>query len=157
MSLWDKLNAVKNFVTGGSAKVLLEFDQASLKKPFTVKVGAVIGNADISPKEVYIVIKGVERIEIKSTTHTSTGELSKLATTGSTLETTTYESTIIVASLSEPLRAGEAYEWKKEIQMPEKLNSTYFGTNVKHYYQIYAGLNTAGNDPTTSWKDLELF
>ncbi len=158
MGFWDKVKSVKNMVTGGGAKVYIEFldDELSLGEPFHVKIIAEVSSTDLDIRGVYLKIEAQERIEAEGIEIEYEGGEREVEheIVRKTVETFRDE---IRVSGPETLAANETYVWETEITLPENLNGTYHGVHAWHEYAMFAGLDAPGNDPDSGWVGFEIY
>lgn len=158
MGFWDKVKSVKNMVTGGAAKVHVEFmeHERELGEPFNVKITAHVKDADLSINGVYLKLRAEERIEadgIEVEYEHGEQEVEREIVRKSV---TTFQHEINVSG-PEDLTANETYEWEVEIVIPDNLNGTYRGQFAWHEYALFAGLDATGNDPDSGWVGFEIY
>lgn len=156
MGIMDKLKAMKNAVTGGGAKVQLEAVNPTKGSPFTVKVRATVGDADLKIDKVYVNVAGVETIEIDVPVEEKDEKQNVVKKTErKSAETNTHNAEIVLAG-AQTLTAKQEYQWEGTVQLPETASSTYSGVNAKHEWKLLAGLSTFGNDPDSGWITVEI-
>lgn len=161
MGIFDKLKAVKNFVTGGGATVTVEINEPSLTQPFQVVVRTHVADADIKVTKVYLQIKAIEEVVLNDVPVPIEEEIDgetrvvRVEREDYRREVTTYEQEIVVADQQE-LPAGSEHEWQAEITLGDAL-PTFNGHNARHYWQIFAGLDMFGNDPDSGWVTFEMW
>jgi len=142
-----------NKITGGGAKVSIEFIEPHLRETFKVKIMVTVADTDLKAAKIYLNIRSAEHTTTLSATDpdndsTSTEEVSS--------QVETYSTELVVAG-GQTLKANETYEWFKEISLPPSAMPTYHGKNVRHEWEFYAGIDVAGNDPDSGWVKVELF
>ncbi len=149
-------NKLKNFVTGGGAKVSVAAVEPTLGGPFQVKIHAAVEEADIPIEQVYLKIASMETVVIKDV------EIARLV--GETVEkvkedlertTTVFDHKIEVAG-PQTLKAKEEYDWETTVTLPADVLPTYIGMTARHEWKILAGLAVSGNDPDSGWVVIEL-
>ena len=142
---------MKNFVTGGGAKVTLEAIEPALGGPFKVKIHAAIEDADIEIKEVYLKVASLETVIIKNVEIARMID-EKMETIREDIENTT---TVQVAG-PQTLKANEEYDWKTTVTLPDNALPSFIGITAKHEWKLMAGLDTSGNDPDSGWVVIHL-
>ncbi len=172
MGFMDKLKQMKNFVTGGHAKVFLEIVEPSLDEPFTLKVKAVVGDAPVKVARVYGYIKGSERVTIEnvkvSEEHTEVvaedeygdGEVvDREVEVGHRDVSRTKQTAYVEVNIAgaQELEANQEYTWEAEVKIPADSLPTYDGFNATHFWFAQAGLDVAGNDPDSGWIKFEAY
>lgn len=154
MGLFDKLKAAAKYVTGGGAKVSVEALEPSLDRPFKVRVGAVVSEAELSIDRVYLNIRAEEEVRLPKPRNREQSE-SELNENDFREEQQTFRQEFPVSG-AETLSAGGEYSWEAEISLPSGLNGTYIGRNAWHRWYIQAGLDAKGNDPDSGWVEIKL-
>jgi len=142
MGLFDKIKGAKDALTGGGANVNVQVGQVSLREAFDVTVQASSTGNDVKYSKVYIKIQGVEECEVED------GD-SKKKVRGSA-KTIDLVETVAPAGV---LGANESDEWTIQVQLPQSATPEFKGKFTRHYYRIFAGLDTVGNDPDSGWQE----
>jgi hypothetical protein len=142
-----------NKMTGGGAKVFAEAVNPALCEPFEIKVTANVSDADLKIDKVYLYIKAVERVVVRDFDIEMDGRRKVEDVFG---ESETYRNEIIVSG-PQTLQANQSYEWTVQVELPNNVLPTYLGNNAWHEWEIYAGLDAAGNDPDSGWVKIELY
>lgn len=151
MGFMDKLKSMKNAITGGGAKVHLDVVNPTKNAPFTVKVQATIGDADVKIDKVYVNVEGVETIEMEVPVVEKDAKPDAPAKSErKSAEAKTYQKEIVLAG-PQTLKAKQQYAWEGTVQLPETALATYKGVNAKHEWRLMAALSTFGNDPDSGW------
>ena len=142
---------LKNFVTGGGAKVTIEVIEPALGGPFQVKIHAEVEDADIEIKEVYLKVASLETVIIKDVEIAKMID-EKMETVREDIENTTtvHDQKIEVAG-EQTLKANEEYDWETTVTLPENALPSFIGITAKHEWKLMAGLDTSGNDPDSGW------
>ncbi|UZR98697.1 hypothetical protein [Chondrinema litorale] len=158
MGFFDKLKQVKNMVTGGGAVVnVAPANQINDgNEPIAFKISCQVKDADVSVRNVYLKVRAIEEVVCRDTdiARDYDGEIRTIQEdVTNTCET--YSTEIQVAA-AETLEANETYEWIVEFEVPSNLNGTYRGHNALHEWEVYAGLDVAGNDPDSGWVTFEV-
>lgn len=148
MGLFDKIKAAKNAITGGAAKVYISSTPVSLEDPFVVTVKAIIGDADVKADRVYLYVKSLEEISIEGYNIDIDDAADDVLHDEETLR---IEMDVTGAQV---LSANETYEWEAEVTLPSHAKPQYRGTNCKHVYYAYAGIDALGNDPDSGWVEI---
>ena len=154
MGIFGKL---KNMITGGGATVTLEAVDPSLTQPFKVTINAVVGDADLAIKRVYLRIAGEENVVVRDVQIAKTfGDEVRVEREDVGGSAVTFEDEVEVAG-EQTLEANQEYTWETEISFPEGNLPTYRGTIASHEWKLFAGLDARGNDPDSGWVDIELY
>ncbi|MCA9565467.1 MAG: hypothetical protein KC561_18345 [Myxococcales bacterium] len=150
MGLFDKLKGMKNAVTGGGAKVTIEVGQGTRGQDIPVVVRAV-GKANFQITSVYLLVRGMERIEIKDT------DWDDGRKTTETIRKThaTFEQRFEVAG-AQTIEDGGEYAWEAVFQVPDTAFPSIKGRYIEHVWQVQAGLDAKGNDPDSGWLELHV-
>ena len=153
MGFFDK---VKNYVTGGAAKVTVEAVEPALGGPFRVKIHAAVEETEIPIKEVYLKIVSMETVVIKDVEIAQQVE-DKMETVRQDIENTTtaHDQKIEVAG-EQVLQANQEYDWETTVTLPENALPSFYGITAQHEWKILAGLSTSGNDPDSGWVEIKL-
>lgn len=154
MGLFSNL---KNFVTGGGADVSLEvIDKAKRGSSVTVRVTAVIGQADIEIEHVSVKVVGRESVKIPNVKVAKTvNDVVQIEKKTVDHSENTFDAKSELAS-EMTLKAAQSYTWETDIELPEDALPTFEGKNAKHTWRAMASLVMRGNDPDTGWLDFEV-
>ncbi len=150
MGFLDKLKSVKNFVTGGGAKVSVQIGQPALGQPIPVLVRAQVDSAPINAAKVYVAIRAVESIHMVVRDQDTPGDKDRVQTSD-----TTFSQEFVIAG-PQQLAAGSSHEWQGQIMIPPGVQPTYQGKNAKHEWSVLAALDVTGNDPDSGWIEFVL-
>ncbi len=159
MGFMDKLKSMKNAVTGGAAKVYVEFDGDAVRgEPFTVRVKAVIDSAPVKIDKVYLEVKGEEEVEISGVPVArdtdGDGDVDGSVETVSRSHDN-FSHTYNIGGPKE-LAANETYEWEVEIEIPVTCLPSFQSHFCHQDYRLFAGLDAFGNDPDSGWVDFQV-
>ncbi|MEM0942262.1 MAG: hypothetical protein AAGI25_21095 [Bacteroidota bacterium] len=158
MGLFDKLKQAANFVTGNSAIVNIRTESPVNSKSAPIKfiIDAQTKDSSVNVRNVYLKIRSVEQVEVlDSDTHTD--EDGKTHRSSEVVrESETVFSIDLQVSGSEELAPNSSHSWEFEYNIPSSENPTYRGRKAQHIWQMYAGLDTAGNDPDSGWNTFEV-
>ena len=156
MGLFDKIKKMKNYLTGGGAKLTVQAIEPKLQEPFTVKVHAVIEEEDIDIQKVYVKLRGIEEVTIRDS-----AVLNKLSEGGvqrsSVSDSTSTANVEIPATGPLTLQAGQEYDWEVTVDLPSGSLPTYNGRNATHKWSVLAGLDKKGNDPDSGWQEITVY
>jgi len=144
MGLFDKIKSAVNSVTGGAAtvKVTPSQNEFSASEPIKFTVSSVIKDADVNVKNVYVEIRSMERVKFEDTKDGHKHYINK--------EHETYRQKQEIAG-EQLLKGKSENTWEAELTLPQTVQSTYNGMYSNHVWEIYAGLDTKGNDPDSGW------
>ena len=156
MGLLGKLKSLKNAVTGGAAKVYVDVPSATLSEPFEVTVRAQPQGCDVKYDRVYLLVEGVESVEVPDydIEYEENGE-KRRRTEIVRKKATSLNFEVTVANGGE-LKENESGEWTVEVSLPENALPEFRGRFTRHSYRVFAGLDCFGNDPDSGWIDINL-
>jgi hypothetical protein len=150
---------LKNKITGGGAKVSLQFEQPSLHNPFNVKVTALVSSNDLKIEKVYLYIRGIEKTSVRNVEvyeKDMSGDM-RLVRKDINGEFEVFPKSEIVVAGAQTLNAGQTYEWTASVNIPGGTKPTYKGVTAFHEWQFLAGLDAPGNDPDSGWITVDLY
>jgi len=144
MGLFDKIKSAVNSVTGGAAtvKVTPAQNEFTASEPIKFTVTALIKDADVNAKNVYVEIRSMERINFEDNHDGHKHYINK--------EHQTYHQKLEIAG-EQQLKGKTEYTWEASLTLPQTVQNTYNGMYGNHVWEIYAGLDTKGNDPDSGW------
>lgn len=156
MGFLDSIKNLKNAVTGGAAKVSVAASGARLAEPFAVTVRAVSQGVTVKYSRVYLIIEGVESVDVPdcevqvtqggaSQTHKGRGQKSGVSVR--------HEVNLAAVGEIAPDQTGE---WSAEVRLPAGALPEFRGKFSKHEYRVFAGLDCTGNDPDSGWQPLRV-
>ena len=164
MGIFDRLKQARNFISGGSATLSLDFDKSYYQQgdPISVKINCQVKDRDIFINKVYLQVKAIETVKVKVRNSTSHSQNTSNIHRGSSLERTETETYVSFkmdqqVAPAQALQGGEYYEWESTFELPEEVLPTYIGENAKHVWKAFVGLDTSGNDPDTGWQEFTLY
>ncbi|HRG48686.1 MAG TPA: hypothetical protein PLX69_09485 [Leptospiraceae bacterium] len=141
---------IKNKITGGGAKINLEFSNLTLAAPFQVKMVATISDsADLKVDKVYLKIRSSE-IAVINRASVSTDD-----NNSQSFNETVFTKEFSLSG-SQVLTKGKTYEWTQEIALPSECKPTFTGKMIFHEWYVLGGLEVPGNDPDSGWTRIEL-
>ena len=151
------LSKMKNFVTGGGAKVTVEVaDSISRGSTLQVRVTAVIGDNDLNAENVTLKVSATEKVSLKGVEvadRHDDDDGTERKTVSHSEQTFGREKSVASA---QTLSANETYTWDAEIEIPNDVLPTYRGRNAKHRWNVLAALEVRGNDPDSGWVDFDV-
>ncbi len=156
MGFFDKVKSIKNFITGGAAKVYLDSSEIVFGEQFELRIRVQVDDADLKIDRVYVEIEGIEEIEVPDVDviYEEDGEEERRLEIVRA-ETTTTELEITVDD-GQVLNANEKYEWTVNIELPSDALPPYNGQYCQHSYMARASLDCFGNDPDSGWIELDI-
>ena len=147
---------IADAVTGGWAKVHLQWSEVAPGKPIEVKVTADSVKNDKDVLEVYVRVMASEKVTVPNVRVAEKfGTEIREKTTSVSHSQATYDQKFPIAG-AQSLKAGKTYEWTGSIVIPAGGLPTYKGQNASHTWSILAGLGTKGNDPDSGWFEITL-
>ena len=139
------LDRMKNYVTGGAAKLQLELPAIGYPSmPIAVKV-RITAEADFKCEGLYLDVVGTEHLQFRP----------QGAQQDVTSSESTYRQSLQVTPPFE-LGKGETKEVSAVVTLPREAQPTYQGKHGKHTWQLQARLEAKGNDPDSGWKELRI-
>jgi len=145
---------VKNFITGGGAKVSVSVEQPRLSEPFGVEVQA-LAESQLDIRRVWVEVRSREFIDarVRVREHDAddgpSHDYQRVRE-----EETLLEQTFDLAG-PQTLPEGETVSWSGQVTLPAGAQPNFRGHHAKHIWQIRAGLDVTGNDPDSGWIDLD--
>ena len=139
---------LKNKVTGGAATVTVNVPAARRGQIAEVKIQAT-AKANGKASAIYLLVRATESCEIKGSHH-SDPKFKEEKVRG---RRTSYEHRFSVAGATE-LKEGQTYDWNAQIELPTNVGPSLNGEMIDHEWEIQAGLDMAGNDPDSGFKDI---
>lgn len=147
MGFFDKVKNLANKVTGGGAKVTLSFEGGKLGEPVKVTITAVVKDAPVEIKKVYLRVKSVEKINIPKNEMPVNNNQA-----GVSIEKEVYTRQEFEVAPAQTLEGGQTYTWTHDVTISDpQAMPTYFGKFVSHEWIFFAGLDAKGNDPDSGW------
>lgn len=146
MGLLDKLKGAVNAVTGGAAKVTIEFQPALAYPGDTVKVKITTTSTgqEVKSKGIFVDLRGVEELALKKgDANTLEGDL--------TLSKTTFEQEFKIAP-ELVLAANETKTFEGSFQIPAGVQPTFKGTWARYTWEIRGRMEAFGNDPDSGFQ-----
>jgi hypothetical protein len=149
MGLFDKLKQAKNFITGGSATVILlhenrEYDKAA---PIKIKINVKVKDAPVSPTAVYLDIRSKESVDLNVSVNGKKEHIKE--------DHFGYKDTVKIL-LNEELQALQSYDWELEFTLPSTTQPTFHGHLSHFVWEIKGALDVKGNDPDSGWVEVRV-
>lgn len=149
MGFMDKLKAAASAVTGGAAKVTIEYQPqvAFAGDTISVKVTATSTGAEVKSKGVFVDIRGVEHVHVN---HNEANTQNDIHASKATFE----QSFQIAQPFVLPPKETKLFEGT--IQIPPTLQPSFKGTYTEHRWEIQGRVEAFGNDPDSGWQPLRI-
>ncbi|MEQ8239372.1 MAG: hypothetical protein RIA69_09165 [Cyclobacteriaceae bacterium] len=149
------LKKIKNYITGGAAKVDVVFENNKVQSTSPVRcfvTAEASQNCNIS--KVYVEFKGEEMYLATEETTDSDSDGNMISSTSDrkSYEPVHYEKKI--AAKKTHLKVGESEKWLVSFNFPEEVIPTYHGKNAHFKWLVRAGLDMAGIDPKSKWTEV---
>lgn len=145
MGFLDKLKGAVNAVTGGAAKVTMEY-QPQMGFPgqmVQVRITATSTGAEVKSKGIFVDLRAVEHIYIKGGTVVG-------VSTEVRASVPTFEQAIQIAP-EFVLPPGQTMTFDGAIQIPPGVQPSYEGPHAEHAWEIRGRVEAFGNDPDTGF------
>jgi len=159
ISMSGLFGGLKNFVTGGAAKVYINFDNPeqgletpSVSTPFTVRVQAD-ASSEIKFSKVYVKVQCWEEL---NNYYVSPRDSDYRGWVDDQTQTQSVEIDIAGAG---QLQEGQSANWEASVQLPGGSQPTFIGKQIANKWTIEAGLATGmggGVNPSTGRQDLNV-
>ena len=147
------LGKMKNAVTGGAAKVSIEYPSEPLKPGDTlhVKVTVMSSGGEFKSKGVYVDLVGKEHGTVHGSSRCDKcGEYDRTAKI--MVDTKTYEQSLPFGGAME-LKADETKVFEGDIQIPPNAQPSYQGS-LRHEWLIRGRVEAFGNDPDSGYQTI---
>jgi sporulation-control protein spo0M len=145
MGFLDKIKAVGSAVTGGAAKVSLEYPLQPLKPgdPLAVKVTVVSMGKEVKSSGVFVDIYATEKGQLKCS---RCGEMTQI-------QMNTVKQAIPVGPAM-VLQPNETKTFESTIQIP--MGQPTYNGHVNHEWTIRGRLEAFGNDPDSGFQVIQV-
>lgn len=149
MGFMDKLKAAANAVTGGAARVTIEYQPPVCFPGDTlqVRITAASTGAEVASEGVFVDLHGFETVHLARTEAMTEKDVNT--------SKTTYETSLQIAPRF-TLAAGQTQTWEGQVQVPQSLQPSYQGVHSRHEWQIRGRIEARGNDPDSGWQPLRV-
>lgn len=150
MGLLSKLKSAVNFVTGGAAKVQIEYSPSTAVpgQAISVKVTATSTGGEVKSKGIYIDLRAVERVAVSKR---DAAELDD----DLDFSKTTFKNEIKIAD-EFVLGANETKVFEGTINMPDNVQPSFEGKYVSHAWEIRGRVEAKGNDPDSGFQPIRV-
>jgi sporulation-control protein spo0M len=150
MGFFDKIKSAVNAVTGGAAKVAIEFQPAVAYPgdPVKVKITATSTGGEVKSKGIFVDLRGLEEVKARITDSSGT-------THNHNESKSTFESEFKI-SPDFVLAANETKTFEGSVTIPTTAQPSYEGVNAVHKWEIRGRVEALGNDPDSGFKPLRI-
>lgn len=145
MGFFDKIKSAVNAVTGGAAKVTIEFQPTTgyAGDQVLVKISVVAtGNSEVKSKGMFVDLRSVEEVTIKKNVAGTDNDIG--------VSHTTFEQEFKIAP-DFVLAGNETKLFEGTIQLPANVQPTYEGHFTQHRWEIRGRMEAFGNDPDSGY------
>lgn len=148
MGFLDKIKGAVKAVTGGAAKVTLEYDPQTVAagSGIKVKVSALSTGAEVKSKGLYIDLRGVEDVRLKRGAVTGVDQSVHVSET-------TFEQAFQIAP-EFVIAANETKLFEGVVEVPTDVSPTFNGKLATYKWEIQARVDAFGNDPDSGFLPL---
>jgi sporulation-control protein spo0M len=146
MGLFDKLKDVTNMVTGGAARVSLEYSP-SVARPgetLTVRVTATSAGSQVKSGGVFVDLRAIETMRM-SVSRAVSGDNSSTRTSH-----TSFEQQFPIAPAF-TLAPNETKVFEGQVRLPSNVQPSFDGYFAQHEWSIRGRAEMTGNDPDSGF------
>ena len=145
MGLFDKLKGAMDSVTGGAAKVTMEFaPQTGFPgEVIAVKITASSTGNEIKSKGMFVDLRGTERIQLSSSDAPNLNN-------SVTVQNRTLSQEFAVSGPFD-IPPGETVSFEGQFTIPPQVQPSYVGSRTQHNWEIRGRVEAFGNDPDTGY------
>ena len=149
MGFLDKLKSAASAVTGGAAKVSIEYQPqvAMAGDSIRVKITCTSTGGEVKSKGVFVDLRGLEVVNIGE--HQAGNDSLVHASK------TTFEQEIQIAPAL-VLPPNETKFFEGTVQLPATAQPSFHGTYAEHKWEIRGRLEAFGNDPDSGYQPLRV-
>ena len=156
MGVFDKLKSATQAMTGGAAKVSIEYPLQIVfpGEPMHVRVTVVsAAGGEIKSQGVFV--------DLLATEHVSGSESARCPRCGNNFSTPvreakkTFEQSFPIASAL-VLGPGQSQTFEAQLQIPGGAQPSYAGLQTHHEWKIRGRMQTFGNDPDSGFQTLRV-
>jgi sporulation-control protein spo0M len=150
MGFLDKIKGAVHAVTGGAAKVTLDYEPkvAFPGDTIAVKISATSTGAEVKGMGVFVDLVGVESVRLRR--NDAQGVTDDVRVTRET-----FSQEIQVAPAFQ-LAPNETQYFEANVQVPGSLQPSYAGHFTQHEWNIRGRLDAFGNDPDSGYLPLRI-
>lgn len=146
-----------NYVTGGSAQVDVEINDAQLSRPFKVGVTAEVQIEHLQMEKVYLLFRCtegklagyIEGGKAETDNERILQELNEWDVK------TLYKKEVEVTGPSE-LVSGETYSWEVDVDLSDADSPSVKSEGYEIRWQVQGAIDVPGNDPDSGWVTFEV-
>lgn len=159
MGFFDKIKGAVNAVTGGGAKVTLDFDQAVVcaGEAIKVKISATSTGAEVKSQGVFVDLQGTEEVTVRPsdiTPQAGTPQAPAITSNITVSKKSLQQSFQIAPAFV--LAPNETKLFEGTVQLPASVLPTFAGQLTKHHWQIQGRIEATGNDPDSGFKPIRI-
>jgi hypothetical protein len=146
----DKLKGAVNAVTGGAAKVTLEFEPAVAFAGDTirVKISATSTGSEVKSKGVFVDLHGVEEVTLNR------GDAPNLESSVRASKNSFQQEFRVAPEFV--LAPNETKLFEGQVQIPSTALPSFDGKLAQHKWQIRGRVEAMGNDPDSGFKPIKI-
>jgi len=146
MGLFDKLKGAMNAVTGGAAKVTIQYQPPGGFPGDTVQVRitATSTGGEVKSGGVFVDLRSVEKVHVPAHSHAN-------VQVDVHLDHETFKQSFQVAPPF-VLGAGQTSLFEGAVQIPPTAQPTYQGRHAQHAWEIRGRVEAFGNDPDSGYQ-----
>lgn len=147
MGLLDKLKDAANLVTGGAARVTIEFPSSVLPgEDIQVRVVVTSAGSAVKSDGVFVDLRAQELIDVPRGMNSDHGVRTSH---------TYLENQIRIASAF-TLGANETRVFEADVRLPNNAQPSYSGHYCRHEWSLRGRLEALGNDPDSGFRVLHV-
>lgn len=150
MGLFDKLKDVANMVTGGAARVSIEYEPrvAFPGDELSVRITATSTGGQINSRGVFVDLRAVESVRVSGTS--TSGQHQNINNSH-----TSFEQAIQIAPAF-TLAPNETKEFEGMVRLPMSAQPTFHGHYAQHEWSIRGRVEMTGNDPDSGFQPFQM-
>ncbi|ATB31905.1 sporulation protein [Melittangium boletus] len=150
MGIFDKMKDVANMVTGGAARVSIEYEpqQAFPGEELSVRVIATSTGGQVKSKGVFVDLQSVERVNMPRGTMAGQENAVNTSYTSFSKE--------VQISPAFTLEPNETREFEGRVRLPPDAQPTFTGRYARHEWSIRGRVEATGNDPDSGYQSLRV-
>ena len=143
MGFFDKIKSMVNTVTGGAAKVTIDYPQQMLYPgdQVPVKITATSTGQEVKSKGAFVDVMSFENVKFKHEKETLE-------------ETHTFVQQAFQIAPAFVLQPNETKIFEGQFTLPQSVLPTYSGKIAQHKCQIRGRIEAFGNDPDSGYIDV---
>jgi len=151
MGLFDKLKSAVQAVTGGAAKVTIEYPQNLVLPGQAIPVKVTSTGGAVKSKGCYVDLWAVEEVNVQNVhpSHVHGASGSDIHVDVHQTEST-FQQAIQIAPAFE-LAANESKVFTGQVTIPGQAQPSFSGKIAKHEWKIRGRIDTFGNDPDSGY------